>query len=364
MTARTVTDEAVAVANTAHWRAMPVSRLLDGGMRYADIVAMQRSSAAGQPWDQAAEALGRERMAAAEAALTAGHTITACDVFRAAAANFLFAQMAINFDTDRKRELYDAFSLAVAKVAAVSANRLHRIEIPFAGGRLVGWHMLPEDPPKGTVIVFGGQSGWGATYLRYADALAARGLATVLAEGPGQGESRLRYGIYLDVDVAAAYSEFVRFAGSSGTPVGIWGNSVGGLFAALTAARDPDVRACCVNGAFAAPRLLPYRTFTEQAAAMLGTTDEGAINANFARLRFDPHTHTIRCPLLVLHGGADPLVELDDQQPFLAGAGSTDATLHVWDDGEHTIYNHADERNDLVADWFADRLSADTSRTR
>lgn len=31
--------------------------------------------------------------------------------------------------------------------------------------------------------------------------------------------------------------------------------------------------------------------------------------------------------------------------------------LQVWDDGEHTIYNHADERNDLVADWFADRLT-------
>ena len=27
-------------------------------------------------------------------------------------------------------------------------------------------------------------------------------------------------------------------------------------------------------------------------------------------------------------------------------------------DGEHTIYNHAAERNALVSDWFADRFAA------
>ncbi|WP_430333956.1 hypothetical protein [Rhodococcus sp. ACT016] len=48
-------------------------------------------------------------------------------------------------------------------------------------------------------------------------------------------------------------------------------------------------------------------------------------------------------------------MKLEDQQPFLDGA-ARDATLRVWEDGEHTIYNHAEERNDLVADWFADRL--------
>lgn len=29
----------------------------------------------------------------------------------------------------------------------------------------------------------------------------------------------------------------------------------------------------------------------------------------------------------------------------------------MFDDGEHTIYNHAGERNAQVADWFADRFS-------
>ncbi|EKT83619.1 Putative dipeptidyl aminopeptidase [Rhodococcus opacus M213] len=346
----------ITVETAAHWRAMPATRLLDGGMDYADIVLLERATRDGVAWDVAAERLGNLRLEVAEAARKGGHTVTARNAFRAAAADFVFAQMAINADTERKRDLYEGFSAAVGAAAALSPASMHKIELPFAGGRLVGWHVIPDrSTVLGTVIVFGGQSGWGATYLRYADALAARGLATILAEGPGQGETRLRYRVHLDVDVAAAYGEFVHYTAESGTPVGIWGNSVGGLFAALTAARNDHIDACCVNGAFATPRLLSFRTFREQAAAMLGTSDETAIERNFRRLAFDPVKEQIRCPLLVLHGGADPLVSLEDQQPFLDGAD--DAMLQVWDDGEHTIYNHADERNDLVADWFADRLT-------
>lgn len=357
MTEAAVTESSVSVANAAHWRAMPVTRLLDGGMRYADVVLLERATSAGEPWDVAAERLGLQRLAAAESAERAGYAVTALRSFRAAAADLLFAQMAINFDTNRKRALYDSFSGATAAVSRLTPARMEKIELPFAGGRLVGWHLRPESA-LGTVVVFGGQSGWGAAYLNQAEALAARGLATILAEGPGQGESRMRHGIHLDVDVAAAYGEFVRYAGIGGGPVGLWGNSIGGLFAALTAARNGDVRACCINGGLAEPRLLPFRTFAEQAAAMLGTTDEAAISANFVRLRFDPAVDRIGCPLLVLHGGADPLVNLADQQPFLDAAGTAGATLRAWDDGEHTIYNHADERNDLVADWFADRLGS------
>lgn len=75
-------------------------------------------------------------------------------------------------------------------------------------------------------------------------------------------------------------------------------------------------------------------------------------------LRFDPAKDRIACPLLVLHGAADPLVTMDDQQPFL-DAATGEAVLRVWPDGAHTIHNHSFERTALVADWFAARLSAD-----
>jgi alpha-beta hydrolase superfamily lysophospholipase len=48
------------------------------------------------------------------------------------------------------------------------------------------------------------------------------------------------------------------------------------------------------------------------------------------------------CPVLVLYGGTEPIITLSDQQPFLDAA--VDAALRVWDDGEHTIYNHSAEQ--------------------
>ncbi|MET0455886.1 MAG: dipeptidyl aminopeptidase, partial [Mycobacterium sp.] len=89
----------------------------------------------------------------------------------------------------------------------------------------------------------------------------------------------------------------------------------------------------------------------------LGSDDAGRIAANFERLAYDPRRQPLQCPVLVLHGGADVLFDLEAQQPFLDGAG-VDQTLRVWPDGDHTIYNHCQERTAFVADWFADKLTA------
>ncbi|WP_216216847.1 alpha/beta hydrolase family protein [Amycolatopsis aidingensis] len=339
----------------ALWRAMPVTRMLDNGVDYADVLAMQRHTAAGIAWDKAAEELATMQLERARTAECGGHPVTAFAAYRAAAADFLFAQMAFNFDGARKRALYEAFTRAVGHAAVLADPPWQREEVPFAGGLMNGWLLRPTTTPSGVVIVFGGQSGWGAAYLPQADALLRRGMAVLLAEGPGQGESRLRHGILLDVDVRSAYSAFVDRAFTVAPRVGLWGNSLGGLYAATTAAADSRVSAVCVNAAPAQPRLQRFRTFVEQAAAMLGTSDTDVIQNNFDRIAFRPGVDWIRCPLLVLHGGADPIVSLEQQQPFLDAAH--DATLRVWEDGEHTIYNHAQERTAYVADWFAGQFT-------
>lgn len=353
-------SDTVSSATLAFQRAMPMTRLLDCGMDFADAQALFRRTSAGEDWDQVAESLAHAQLQRARQAETAGHRVTAAEAQAAALADLVFAQMAINHDNPRKRALYGQLALQTRRLCELSQGRLERLEVPFGERHLIGWLMRPRSAPaRGTVLVFGGQSGWGVAYLPIARALARRGLATLLAEGPGQGETRMNQGIHVDVDMAAAYGQFISFIvgdASLGAP-GIWGNSVGGLWAASTAAADARIRACCVNGSLAAPTMQPFRTFTEQAAAMLGTDDERAIRKNFERMRFIPGRDRITCPLLVLHGGADPLVKLEDQQPFLDAAENPDATLRVWDDGEHTIYNHSAERTAFVADWFAKRLS-------
>jgi alpha-beta hydrolase superfamily lysophospholipase len=344
----------------AQWRAMTPARMADYGVLADDIERMRHMTSSGLTWDAAAEALANAQLQRAELAGEHGHYVTALEAYRAAAADLIFAQMAFNFDTDRKHELYGHLTSVLSTVSTLPNGNLDRVDAPFGDKVLSGWLVRPPGGvAKATVIVFGGQSGWGTAYWRHADALADRGIATILAEGPGQGETRLRHGVFLDVDVPAAYGAFVDHIERDptlGTSVGIFGNSLGGLYAALTAAADSRIMACCINGAPAAPKLLGARSFDEQAAAMLGTDDKDAITANFSRLTFDPESTQIRCPLLVLHGGADVLFDLAAQQPFLDGAGE-DKTLRIWPDGDHTIYNHCHERTAYVADWFVERLT-------
>ena len=316
--------------------AMPVTRLLDCGMDYADAIAHARARRRASPGTWRPRPW-RGQFARAGQAERAGHPVTARDAQEKAIACLLFAQMAYNDDTPRKRWLYARLSAATRRLAGLSGP-VERVELPFNGARLIGWLVRPRARARGTVIVFGGQSGWGMAYWPIARQLAARGLATLLAEGAGP-ETRLEQRIHVDVDMAAAYRCFVdRVVGDPSLGrAGIWGNSVGGLWAASTAAADPRIAACCVNGALAAPSLLPFRTFVEQAAAMLGSADLDAVAANFVRMRFDARRDRIGCPLLVIHGGADPLIKLADQQPFLDAAPTALGTLKVWEDGEHDL---------------------------
>ena len=342
----------------AQQRAMPITRLLDYGMGYADAVALFAATSNGEPWHEAAERLADSRLADAEKAQSSSHLATMDEALRCALADLIFAQMAFNEDTGEKARLYARVVDTFSRLATLRG--IERMTVPYRHANLVGWLVRPTGPAIGTVIVIGGLSGWGGAYLSIADALAARGLATVLAEGPGQGEPRLTHGLYLDAGVGDAFGLFVDAVVARddlGPSVGVWGNSFGGLFAAHTAHSDPRIAACCVNGAPAVPVVPDFRNAREQIMAAVGASSIDEAISVCEGLVFDPQRNRIPGALLVLSGGNDPLCSLSDQQPFLDACPPDRATLRIWDDGEHTIYNHAADRNSFVADWFADSLS-------
>ncbi|MFG2026500.1 alpha/beta hydrolase family protein [Streptomyces sp. NPDC048825] len=341
----------------AQHRAMPFTRLTDCGMDPADARQLLADTTAGIPWQEAAATIADVQLERARSAEAVGHSATARQAYRFASAALMFAQMAHQSDTERKRELYARHTAATAALAP----DVERVEIPHRDGVLGGWLCLPDTaPPWATVIVWGGLSGWGAAYLPLAEAYTARGLACLLAEGPGQGESRLRHGLYVDEHVTDGFARFVDLVEAEprlGGAIGVQGVSFGGLFAAHLAAADPRVGAVVVNGAPATPKVPEFRTAREQMGAVVGTDDPERVAEVMDGLRFDPDKHRISCPLLLLHGGQDPLARYEDQEPFLRAADPATATVRVWPDGEHTLYNHVAERDALTGDWFTDHLA-------
>ena len=240
----------------------------------------------------------------------------------------------------------------------MSEFRVSRVEIPYRNGTLFGWHFHTSGEASGTVIVFGGMSGWSTAYRSMAEVLCRHGLDCLLVDGPGQGDSRLEGGLFADADVLAGFSRFIDHVleCTPGRPVGIWGNSFGGLFAALTAVRDRRIAACCINGAPTRAEIPPFRTAQEQLAAMFGVGDAAELTSVLPSLVFDAERSPLTCATLVLEGGADPLVPVGTQHRFLDGNCNPRSSVETWPDGEHTIYNHAAARNMLAAAWFAEAL--------
>jgi alpha-beta hydrolase superfamily lysophospholipase len=337
-------------------RALPIQRLIGNGMDYADAAALHTMAEAGVDWAGAAEALGDATLARAQAALRAGHTRTARSTLRQASSCFRFAQSAIDADTDEKRRLYGRALDGFAAAAILDEPPTERVTIPWQGGSLHGWLAALAGAP--VVIIFGGADGWKEEYHLGALHLLERGVGWLLLDGPGQGETRLFGGVHLTEPPEGAFSAAVSWLLARAPRVGIWGNSLGGSFAARTASVDARLSACCVNSGSALPNeaFKRFPRMREKRYAMVGRRDDAFAEALFAGLDLRPEDNRIACPLLQLHGAPDALFTLEEARPIHDAAPSRDKTLVTWDDGDHCLYNHSHEKHCLVADWFADKL--------
>lgn len=342
--------------------AYPLSRLLDNGMDYTDAWRLHARVEGGAPWCESAEALGAENLARARDALDQGQTLTARDAFRRSAMCFRFAQADIPTDDERKRSLYRRLVDAFGEAARLDTPPVRRVEVPYGGGVLAGWLTTPANRPSAPLVfVFGGADAWRETYWVGARFLVERGVAACLVDLPGQGEARLFGGLYTRPDSHRALSALAD--AFPARRLGVWGNSLGGYFAARAAAADERFAACCVNGGSARPVELLERLpdMMVKLRAMAGATDDATALAVFSALALD---EPVRSPLLVLHGMRDRVFPLASAQALHDRAVSPDRTLRVWDDGEHCLYNHSHEKHCLVADWFAARLGASTLENR
>lgn len=339
-------------------RAIPSSRMQDYGMAGSDVAALSALAPGGESWDQTAETLGEAHLDRAAGLDGAGASALAAQHLEWAAAAFNIAQLSFNGDTPRKASLYRRASEALEAAASHPQADFRRLVLETEDGRkLFGWEM-PVENPVGAVVVIGGLSGWGATFLTLGRALARRSIAVVLAEGPGQGETRLVSRLHLSREALPLFTPFIDRARALGGPVALVGNSFGGLVAAHLAASRKDIVACCVNGSPVRLRTPEFAAERDQIGAAFGAEGE-ALAQKIAAFNFDPIVERIDCPMLILEGGADALVPPGAQLGFLQGGGNADAALvHTWADGLHTVYNHAPERNALIGAWLADCFHA------
>ncbi|WP_433678272.1 alpha/beta hydrolase family protein [Nocardia sp. CA-119907] len=342
---------------------MPLQRLLGNGMEYADVMALYAAVDAGRPWADAAVQLGNINAERAEKAWAHGHLVTARDWHLRASACYRVGQVPLPDEDPRKIELYHLLIDQYGRAGQLTDPPVEHIEITYGAAALCGWLLRPAtiaNPP--VVIVIGGFDGWREEYHVGAQYLIERGVAVFLADGPGQGETRLLQGLHMNTTVAQSFSAMVDHlvADHRLRPVvGIWGNSMGGYLAAHVAALDDRIAACCVNGGTARPAeiLDRYPRFISKVTALLGIADPGSARDALEQFALTPESlNRLTCPLLVLHGTPDRVFLVENARALFDEAAAADKQFHEWADGDHCLYNHSHEKHVLIADWFANRL--------
>ncbi|MGA5036997.1 alpha/beta hydrolase family protein [Streptomyces capoamus] len=214
-----------------------------------------------------------------------------------------------------------------------------------SGEGFTGWLRGPADAP-GTVIVVPGLDSAKEEFLDLASALLARGLAVFAMDGPGQGV------LAATTTLRPEYEQVVgRVVDALGvTRIGLAGLSLGGYFAARTAALEPRVAAVAtVSG--------PFRLDWEQLpppvrdimARRTGGSD--AARAFAGQVDLTTLAPRITAPLLVVDGGRDVIPGVTNGEPLARTAPR--GTYRYVPHGDHLLGN---ARPDWLPD-LADHLT-------
>ncbi len=139
------------------------------------------------------KALGMERIA--RAADEAGDSLTARDIYHAAAGIYHTGQHAIfTDDNPDKRMIHDRLEACYERICALNDYPLERVEIPWEGKQIQGlFHMLPGRPKAPACIFLPGMDMCKETGIDPANnPFLKRGFHVLVIDGPGQGVSNLR----------------------------------------------------------------------------------------------------------------------------------------------------------------------------
>jgi 2,6-dihydroxypseudooxynicotine hydrolase len=352
-------EDARVRAAIAHWG----PRFVANGVSLTDFSEVTAAIASWDDWCRAwstraalHEEMGREALAK-KYSLSAGEHLGRAGVYYHFA-KFLF--------------VHDIAQMKAAHRKAVECRTLalpylrppgERIEIPYEGGRLYGILRKPAGATHPPVLIMAvGLDSAKEETAAYEESFLARGMATLVFDGPGQGEGEYEFAIRGDYEVPVrAVIDFVETRGDlDPSRVGLWGVSLGGYYAPRAAAFDKRVKACI---ALAGPydwseawEGLPELTREAfRVRSHCKTMEEAGRHAR--TLSLAGVADRIACPIFIVTGKLDRIIPWRHAER-LAREVKGPVELMIIEDGNHVANNRTYRWRVQSADWMADRLDA------
>jgi dipeptidyl aminopeptidase/acylaminoacyl peptidase len=281
-----------------------------------------------------------------------------------------------------KTRSYAAALHAFATAIRYSPRPIERVEINSPDGILPG-HLTPAqtDRPAPVVIFY---NGFDVTkeilYGIIGEEFAERGIACLVIDTPGTGEPLRLRDVASRPDYEVPTSAIVDYLQTRDdidpTRIGLLGISLGGYYAPRGAAYEHRIKACAAwGGVYDYGAIWQNRWETTslttsvpfwQLPWVMGTdTMEQALDRVKQWTLADALPHLTQ-PLLIVHGEADQAIPVQDARRAHAAARSIDKQLRIFTEAEggseHVNADDPDPARQLIADWFADRLSTIPAR--
>jgi len=343
----------------SHW----APRLIANGVNPTDFEEIVSTLQSWNDWcpafcNKAAvhEDLGRE-------ALARGETLSAGEHLQRAAAYYHFAKFLFVHDLAQMKAAHLKAVECRNRSLAFLSPPGERAAIPFENSTLYGILRKPVSAvrPPIMIMVCGLDSAKEET-AAYEEPFLARGIATLVFDGPGQGEAEYDFPIRGNFETAVrAVCDFIETRDDvDAQRIGLWGVSLGGYYAPRAAAFETRVKACiALSGPFdfaalwdKLPELTREAFRVRSHAATLADARHVASTLSLTGV-----AGQIRCPLFIVAGGQDPLVPLADAERLAREAQGPVDLLRI-EDGNHIANNRPYKWRLRTADWMAAKLGS------
>ncbi len=358
-------------AASAHWGL----RFVANGTDHTDVQATLARITSWDDWCREWGVTARHYESIAETAARDGHLVTAGEAWRRAALCWHWGKFVFVDHPDEQRTAHERTVECFRLGADTLSPPAESVAIPYGERRLAAYLRVPEPgaapagagdlldeaAPPPVVIMIPGLDSVKEELQATAEYLLRRGLAVLAVDGPGQGESEW------ELPIEPAYERVVSaivdyLAGRTDIDaerIGVLGVSLGGYYAARSAAFEPRLWAA-VDLAGPYRFDLDWDTLAPQTRAAFrvrsrSATDEQA-RERAAALTLEDVAPRIGIPLLVVHGGQDRLIPSSHAERLAREAPDSD--IFLFPDGNHGLTNHAFESRSLIADWLTGRLTA------
>ena len=193
-------------------------------------------------------------------------------------------------------------------------------------------------------------------------------MATLIFDGPGQGEGQYDFAIRGDYEAPVkAVIDFIETRRDlDAARVAMWGVSLGGYYAPRAAAFDKRIKACiALGGPFdfgAAWDGLPELT-REAFRVRSHAKSDAEARKNAATLTLVGIAQNITCPIYIVNGRHDRIVPAADAER-LAREVKGPVELVMIEDGNHIANNRAYRWRSQSADWLKEQLLLSCPRRR